>query len=187
MSVKVTLLGDSIRLIGYGKHVPAMLGEDFSVYQPSDNCRFTFYTMRMIFDEWDNIKDSKIIHWNNGLWDANDLFGDGPFTKIETYTDNLERMAALLQRNGARLIFATTTPVRPDTPNHTMERIREYNSAAVEALSKHGVIINDLFGILVGDVYKYIRDDDKIHLTDTAELICAEKVCRAIREAAAKL
>ena len=44
--IKVTLLGDSIRMIGYGLEVPALLGEDFEVFQPDDNCRFAKYTLR---------------------------------------------------------------------------------------------------------------------------------------------
>ena len=37
---KVVLLGDSIRLIGYGKKVPEMLGDNYTVFQSEDNCRF---------------------------------------------------------------------------------------------------------------------------------------------------
>ena len=39
--MKVTLLGDSIRLIGYGKEVEKLLGDEFEVFQPEDNCRFS--------------------------------------------------------------------------------------------------------------------------------------------------
>lgn len=181
LKTKVTLLGDSIRLIGYGKHVPGMLGDGFEVFQPEDNGRFTEYTLRMIFDEWSNIENSEIIHWNNGLWDMNDLFGDGPFTKLDRYIENLERIADILQRNGAKIIFATTTPVRPDTPHHTIERVAEYNAAACDALTKRGVIIDDLFSLLSDDVCRYIRDDDKIHLKDEAEILCAKRVSGLIR------
>ena len=48
--MKVTLLGDSIRLIGYGLKVPELLGEEFEVFQPGDNCRFAKYTLRGLFD-----------------------------------------------------------------------------------------------------------------------------------------
>ena len=37
---KVVLLGDSIRLIGYGTKVPEMLGPEYTVWQPSDNGRY---------------------------------------------------------------------------------------------------------------------------------------------------
>ena len=47
---KVTLLGDSIRMIGYGLKVPELLGEEYDVFQPDDNCRFAKYTLRGLFD-----------------------------------------------------------------------------------------------------------------------------------------
>lgn len=184
MAIKVTLLGDSIRLIGYGKYVPEILGDEYEVWQPSDNCRFTEYTMRMLAEEKDHIAGSRIIHWNNGLWDANDLFGDGPFTTEERYAENLERIARLLLQRCDRLIFATTTPVRHDTPNHTIERVKRYNEIAVDVLTKQGVTINDLFSLLEPDIYRYIRDDDKIHLTYEAAKLCAEQVAEKIREQA---
>ena len=86
--IKVTLLGDSIRQIGYGTVVPEMLGDGYDVFQPEDNCRFVKYTLRMIFELREQIKGSDVIHWNNGLWDACDIFGDGPFTSLEEYVNN---------------------------------------------------------------------------------------------------
>ena len=78
---KVTLLGDSIRQIGYGKSVEeALKKEGIEVFQPEENCRFARYTFRMLFDYKDQIAGSDVIHWNNGLWDVSDLFGDGQFT-----------------------------------------------------------------------------------------------------------
>ncbi len=47
---KVVLLGDSIRLWGYGTKVPELLGKDYEVWQPEDNCRFVKYTLRGLFD-----------------------------------------------------------------------------------------------------------------------------------------
>ena len=67
---KVTLLGDSIRMIGYGPKVPQMLGDEYEVFQPDDNCRFVKYTLRGLFDWQDIIKGADVIHWNNGLWTA---------------------------------------------------------------------------------------------------------------------
>ena len=74
--IKVALLGDSIRLWGYGTKVPEMLGEEYEVFQPEDNCRFVKYTLRMIFDLHEQIKDADVIHFNCGHWDVTDLFGD---------------------------------------------------------------------------------------------------------------
>ena len=83
--IKVTLLGDSIRMIGYGPLVPALLGEDFEVFQPDENCRFAKYTLRGLFDWQGEMSGTQIVHWNNGLWDICNLFGDGLFTSESEY------------------------------------------------------------------------------------------------------
>ena len=93
---KVVLLGDSIRAIGYGRKVPEMLGEEYTVWQSEDNCRFVKYTLRMLFEWREDIKDADIIHWNNGLWDICDL-GDGVFTSPEEYAATMTRIAARLK------------------------------------------------------------------------------------------
>ena len=57
---KIVLLGDSIRLWGYGTKVPQLLGDEYEVCQPEDNCRFAKYTLRGIFDWNDIIKDADV-------------------------------------------------------------------------------------------------------------------------------
>ena len=79
---KAVLLGDSIRLLGYGTRVPALLAPDIAVWQSEDNGRFTSYTLRTCFDYKAELETADVIHWNNGLWDMCDLFGDGPFTPL---------------------------------------------------------------------------------------------------------
>ena len=46
---KVTCLGDSIRMQYTPVAIP-LLGEDFQVFAPGENCRFAKYTLRGIFD-----------------------------------------------------------------------------------------------------------------------------------------
>lgn len=53
---KVILLGDSIRLIGYGTKLPEILGADYDVWQPEENCRFSNYTLRMVFEHQNFLK-----------------------------------------------------------------------------------------------------------------------------------
>ena len=92
-----------------------MLGSDYEVYQPDENCRFVKYTLRGLFEWRENITGADIIHWNNGLWDTTNLFSDGkPFTSEDEYVDNMLRVAKELKKIAPRVIFATTTPVRPD-------------------------------------------------------------------------
>ena len=55
------LLGDSIRLIGYGQKVEEMLKDRFEIWQPEDNCRFAKYTLRMLFDFRQDIENADVI------------------------------------------------------------------------------------------------------------------------------
>lgn len=184
--MKITLLGDSIRLIGYGKLVPELLGDDFEVYQPEDNCRFAKYTLRLLFDLKDQMKGSRIVHFNNGLWDACGIYDDGPFTDIDEYCNNMVRIAKMLLKEHDKVIFATTTPVRPENPYDDNAVIRSYNDAVVPKLRELGVIINDLNALLSTDVEKYICDD-YCHLSEQGIKAAAEQTASIIRKTAKTL
>jgi hypothetical protein len=178
---KVVLLGDSIRLIGYGKRTEELLGEEYSVWQPSDNCRFASYTLRMLFDYQNEIKDADVIHWNNGLWDCTDCMGDGAFTDEEVYVATMCRIAKHLLTITPKVIFATTTPTRAENPYTSTEKVMRYNEILVPRLKEMGVKINDLFSTVAQDIPRFIREDDLIHLTDEAIEVCARQVADAIR------
>ena len=183
---KVVLLGDSIRLIGYGLHVPEMLGDEYEVWQPEDNCRFTFYTLRILHDFKDSIKGADVIHWNNGLWDVSDFFGDGSFTPIEVYVEQLKRIAGILKTYAPTVIFATTTVPAPNgIEDQNDERIKLFNKAAVEALEPMGIIINDIFPMVYGHTDEMICDD-KLHLSEVGAKKIAARVADVIRDAVSK-
>ena len=186
--MKITLLGDSIRMIGYGPLVPQLLGEKFEVFQPDDNCRFAKYTLRGLFEWQENMKGSRVVHWNNGLWDVCDILGDGkPFTSLAEYTENMLRIADLLLARHDRVIFAATTPVTKANPHNKNEVIAAYNAHILPLLREKGVIINDLYTPMAADIPRFIRSDDNIHLTDEGAAVCAALVAESIRKAAADL
>lgn len=178
---KLTLLGDSIRQIGYGMHVPKMLEGEYEVFQPAENCRFSKYTLRGVLHEWKNdMAGSDIIHWNNGHWDHCDL-GDGSFSSKEEYATNMVRIAKLLLAQAKVVIFATTTPVcKEETQKNA--RIVEYNEFIVPILRDMGIIINDLHSLVNPHIDEYICDD-RIHLTEAGAKACAEQVVKAVKEA----
>lgn len=184
--IKVALLGDSIRQIGYGTKVPELLGDSYDVFQPEENCRFAKYTLRGILREWaEGIAGCEVIHWNNGLWDTCDL-GDGAFSEPEEYVTNMLRIAALLKKQAKTVIFATTTPVDGLHATNNNDTIKEYNRILVPKLEEMGILINDLHKTVSADIDTYIRKDDHIHLTDAGIDVCARQVARMIREAAAE-
>ena len=173
-------------MIGYGKPVAERLSPEFEVWQPDDNCRFAQYTLRGLWDWQDGIRGADIIHWNNGLWDICQLFGDGAFTPIDEYVSTMIRIAKILMERSSTLIFATTTPVRPENVHNKNEVIEAYNAALVPKLRELGVIINDLYTPISSDVYKYISDDT-IHLSEDGIALAADMVEAIIRREAEKL
>lgn len=177
---KLVLLGDSIRLIGYGKKVPEMLRDEYEVWQPTDNCRFSQYTLRMLFDQRKNIEGADIIHWNNGLWDACDLFDDGSFTPLETYGENMLRIAGILKKYAKQVIFATTTPVKPENPHDHNEVIIKYNKFIVPKLENMGVLIDDLHSVVYPHIDEYISED-LLHLSPAGVDACAKAVVDSIK------
>lgn len=179
---KVTLLGDSIRQIGYGAKVAEMLKGEYEVFQPEENCRFVKYTLRMLFDYREQIGGSDVIHWNNGLWDISTrLFDDGkPFTSEEEYVENMLRVATQLKKLGKRVIFATTTPVHNEHPYNDNAVIDRYNELIVPKLQEMGIEINDLGAAVSKDIYKYICED-QIHLSKEGIELCTKMVVDAIK------
>ena len=179
---KVTLLGDSIRLLGYGAKVEELLGKDYEVFQPDDNCRFVKYTLRMLFEFREQIEGSDVIHWNNGLWDIpTRLFDDGlAFTSEEEYVENMLRVATQLKKLGKRVVFATTTPVHNEHPYNDNALIKRYNDLIVPKLQSMGIEINDLGAAVSKDIYKYICED-QIHLSKEGIDLCAKMVVDVIK------
>ena len=182
MKKKIVLLGDSIRLWGYGTKVPELLGDEYEVAQPEDNCRFVKYTLRGLFDWHDIIKDADVIHWNNGLWDCTEIFDDGLFTSEEEYIENMLRVAKLLQKITPNVIFATTTPVWDEFEWTHNDKIERFNEIIVPKLQEIGVKINDLHALVSQDVHKYVKECDMIHLSEEGINICAEAVVKAVKQ-----
>ena len=179
---KVTLLGDSIRLIGYGTKVPELLGEEFEVYQPEENCRYSAFTYRGLFDWAEGIKGSDVIHWNNGLWDACTLFSeDESFTPLAFYLDTMERIAKELLKITPKVIFATTTPVADGHRYNKNPLIDKYNEAVVPRLTALGVEINDLHSLVFKHRDEYLKDD-KVHLNEKGIDATAKQVVESIKK-----
>ena len=177
---KIILLGDSIRL-SYGDRVRELLGEGYTVWQPEDNCRFAAYTLRMLYDYREQLKEADVIHFNCGLWDMCDLFGDGPFTPLEVYVEQMVRIAKILKTYAPVVIFATTTPPSPKMWGHDLNRVRAYNAAAMAALEPLGVLFDDLFTPVAEDIDRMISED-YLHASPYGVEILANRVADCIRK-----
>ena len=193
--VKILLLGDSIRG-GYQHKVQEKLGENYKVFAPNDNCRFSAYTLNSVrfwlgLQALPEVKEfmtePDIIHWNNGLWDVARLFGENRcFCSLDEYLSNMERTYNFLRKNTkAKIILATTTPTRKEKEldpmvSHFVADIERYNKALIERLGDKVDCVNDLFSLVMSEREKIIREDDLIHLTDYGKEVCSNAVVQSI-------
>lgn len=188
---KVLLLGDSIRM-GYQQYVKDLLRGECDVIFAEDNGRFAAYTLWQVNQMLKQHEDIVLVHWNNGYWDMNIEYPmTEPIHPIEDYVGYLRRITALIRARGAKVIFATTTPilereiarkmphVQRDT-NYDNEWVKAYNAAAETVMRELDVPVNDLYALCMEDAYCY-KCGDLLHLTDQGYRRCAEQVARAIR------
>jgi hypothetical protein len=182
---KVLLLGDSIRLIGYGTKIPELLGNDYTVWQSEDNNRFAKYTLYNLSSYFKQMPDPDVIHWNNGLWDSCVKHAeDGPFTPVEEYVSDMLKILRELQKRTSNVIFVKTTHTREGfnfegiNPNRRL-LVDVYNNAIVPELEKRGVFIHDLNPLIDAD--DSLISDDNIHLSQKGIDICAKQVADVIR------
>ena len=167
MKKRVLLIGDSIKFF-YREEVEKNLGADYEVFAPSENCRFSTYGLNSMRFWLQEFPDADIIHWNFGLWDTAILYKeDGCFTSIEMYVATMKKILRELQKTGAFIIFATTTPVHEDKKNlegpippaHRNEDIIRYNSAILKEFEKEDIYINDLHSLMYAEKEKYLLSD----------------------------
>ena len=152
---KIALIGDSIRM-GYDKYVKDALAGAAEVYYPEENCRFAEYVLRFAH-EWKSRggwpDDIDLVHWNAGLWDVPEMFGDEPLTPVEFYASFIKRIDKRLRRifPKAKIVFALSTAVVEEKYGPSFKRhnavIEAYNRAAIEALSDTDTVIDDLYSV----------------------------------------
>jgi len=158
----VLIIGDSIS-IGYTLQVRELLQGKANVFRPMgrngtrrENCGGTTYGLEHI-DRWLAVQKWDVIHFNWGLHDLKHVKTAGGNDKsndpndptqatLEVYTENMKVLVSKLKATGARLVFATTTPITPGTlnPLRTPEAPVRYNAAALEIMKANEIRVNDL-------------------------------------------
>ena len=189
MIMNVLLIGDSIRMF-YEEEVKLNLGDNYKVYSPKENCRFSAYVLNSLRFWLSQFPTPDVIHFNCGLWDTAILYKeDGCFTTIDEYIANMKKILRVLKSTGASIIFATTTPVSdeklnmvgPMPPAHRNSDITQFNAAVLEAFKDEDIHINDLFSLMFNDKEKYLCDD-MIHPNDAGIKLLGNAVAQAIKK-----
>ena len=188
---RVLILGDSTSM----RYAPIMrkIYPEVDIVRPRGNHQGTVTALKNLErwlgkDKWD------VIHFNFGLHDFKHMDPDTgkpsnnqehPFwVPPEQYRENLEKIVKRLQKTGAVLIFATTTPVPPDEHYRVIDNRMSpvYNKIALEIMKEHDVVINDLYNYILPNLAKWQQKKD-VHFHKLGSTKIAEKIKETIKTA----
>jgi acyl-CoA thioesterase-1 len=153
---RVLLIGDSISM-GYTIPVRERLKGAYNVHRPTENCGDTARGLASL-DKWLGQGKWDVIHFNFGLHDLKYLDEKGNYVGPDTgkqvaplqlYGQRLREFTQKLKATGAKLIFATTTPVPPGTTGRVAGDEKVYNQVAVGVMKDLGVQVDDLCACVV--------------------------------------
>ena len=99
-----------------------------------------------------------------------------------SYRSNLEKIVERLEKTGAKLVFATTTPVPVGARSRVPEDVARYNEAARAVMREHGVQIDDLNSAVVESAYRFQKPQD-VHFYQEGSAILADHVAASIQGA----
>lgn len=197
---RVLILGDSIS-IGYTPFVRATMKQNTDVVRPMfnrtkvENCAGTTYGVGRI-DEWLNLGggDFDVIHFNWGLHDLKHV--DAKTNKNsndpqaphqaspEAYEKQLREIVAKLKQTGAKLIFATTTPVPEGgvKPFRDPADVEKYNQIARKIMQENNIQVNDLYSA-INPKLKELQRPVNVHFSPAGSKLLAQKVVESLQDA----
>jgi lysophospholipase L1-like esterase len=181
---RVLLIGDSIS-IGYTAPTRKLLAGKANVHRIPENGGPTDNGAKKI-KQW--LGDGKwdVIHFNFGLHDIK--LGTGKHqVPIEEYEKNMSQIVRALKATGAKLIFATTTPVPEGkvNPPRKPSDVVEYNKVAKKIMQENGIAVNDLY-VFALPMLEKIQQPVNVHFTAKGSEILAERVAMTIEAALKK-
>jgi acyl-CoA thioesterase-1 len=145
---RVLLIGDSIS-IGYTEPVRAELSGKANVHRIPMNGATTEVGLKNL-EDWLGAAKWDVIHFNFGLHDLKIMDGGKHQVPLPDYERNLRTIVQRFKKTGARLIWATTTPV-PDAKVNPPRRsgdVAEFNAVAKKVMDEEGVAIDDLYTLV---------------------------------------
>ena len=170
---RVLLIGDSVSR-GYTQAARKELAGKANVHRAPANCGPTASGLKNL-DAW--LGDGKwdLIHFNFGIHDR--------ATPVADYTARLEQLVGRMKKTGARLVWASTTPI-PDTADGKQKAasIVERNAAAAKVMAAHGVPTDDLFAAITPHLAEMQNPND-VHFNAKGYDFLGRKVAESIAKA----
>jgi len=170
---RVLLIGDSVSR-GYTLAARKALAGKANVHRAPENCGPTSNGLKKL-EVWLDGGKWDVIHFNFGIHDR--------ATPPADYQQRLETIVAKLKATGAKVIWASTTPIPPDTkdgPTAT-EAIVEKNAIAARVMENNSVAIDDLFAFIAPHVAK-VQNPKDVHFNGEGYELLGGKVAVEIQK-----
>ncbi|GAF79598.1 unnamed protein product, partial [marine sediment metagenome] len=163
-----------------------------NLHRPARNCRSTRQTLEEL-DEYLGEGQWEVIHFNWGIHDVTHMNQEGKGAPppegthqvpLEEYERNVQTLVRRLKQTGARLIWASTTPIGSRTESSGFRRdadVVAYNAVAAEVMRAEDVIVNDLYALVKPRAEKLLSDG--VHFTAKGCAVLAGAVAGAIQKA----
>ena len=170
---RVLLIGDSVSR-GYTLPARVALERKANVHRAPENCGPTSNGIKKM-DVWLGEGKWDVIHFNFGIHDRK--------TSAKDYEDRLELIVKQLKATGAKLIWASTTPIPPDTKDgpEATTSIIEKNRIAADIMKKNMVHVNDLFDFITPQLSK-VQNPMDVHFKGEGYDMLGRQVALKIEE-----
>lgn len=180
---RVLLIGDSISMC-YTLPVRKLFEGKANVHRVPANGGPTTTGLAKL-DSWLTVNDNNkwdVIHFNWGLHDLK-VTKEGNQVNPDEYEKNLRLLVKKLKATGAKLIWATTTPVPGGklNPPRKNEDVIQYNAIALKIMKEEGLAIDDLYAAVLPKQSDWQRPEN-VHFTEAGSKALAEIVFKAINQ-----
>jgi len=199
---RVLIFGDSI-CGGYSKHLIKLLDGKADVtklgsvagyrikkqplWQGRPAGYLNFGNAMMCVSDFDRFKRHlsetryDVVHFNFGL---NDIFRGRKgawHSPPEKYAEHLSKIVALLKTNGAKIVWANTTPIPANDPHRSKGEDIIYNAIAEKIMKKNNIPINDLHSVVTKwDGYAEWKKGNDVHFPGTVYSKLAKQAAEKI-------
>lgn len=179
---RALIIGDSIS-IGYTQPARSLLSGQVNVQRIPCNAGMTTRALQNI-DEWLGSSHWDVIHFNCGLWDIEDLPDGSRLVPLAEYEQNLRALVTRLKQTGAKLVWASTTPVPSPVngPPRSSADVIAYNAVALKVMQENGVQVDDLYTYILPNIGALQIPSD-VHFTSDGYNALAIPVADSIRAA----
>ena len=184
MGVDLVLIGDSIRM-GYQATVRERLAS-VDIWSPEANGGDSANVLAHL-DEWVAAHSPQVVHLNCGLHDIKKPFDSGRAqVGLDEYRRHLREIFDRILSTGARLVWASTTPVDEDLHhrNKGFDRftadVDAYNSVALDLATAEDVPVNDLHAVIESADRTHLLQEDGVHVSEEGSRLLGDAVAEFV-------